>query len=202
MEPSTAEDTISAMCATGSMDELCDILGLPHGRANGGMAAPAAQSGPRPSTGAAGALPAASHRAAASPLAAAAAAGQYRSGQPSPLSTDAAAASPTQAHNGGAAGAPPGYMTYPDCPMTMQQNDASSSRSSLEDAMTLAAAQAGNPRQGGTFRSASGSSTLWPGRQLQLSIKIAGIHWWYRTRSHAAELTAGYYNTDKHDGYR
>ncbi|KAJ9518075.1 hypothetical protein QJQ45_009994 [Haematococcus lacustris] len=25
--------------------------------------------------------------------------------------------------------------------------------------------------------------------------------WWYRTRSHAAELTAGYYNTATHDGY-
>lgn len=25
--------------------------------------------------------------------------------------------------------------------------------------------------------------------------------WWYRSRSHAAELTAGYYNTATHDGY-
>jgi beta-amylase len=31
--------------------------------------------------------------------------------------------------------------------------------------------------------------------------KIAGIHWWYMTFAHAAELTAGYYNTYFHDGY-
>ena len=31
--------------------------------------------------------------------------------------------------------------------------------------------------------------------------KIAGIHWWYMTPSHAAELTAGYYNTINFDGY-
>ncbi|XVF52447.1 hypothetical protein PTKIN_Ptkin05aG0018900 [Pterospermum kingtungense] len=35
----------------------------------------------------------------------------------------------------------------------------------------------------------------------KLSAKIAGIHWHYRTRSHAAELTAGYYNTRYRDGY-
>ncbi|XP_058086026.1 beta-amylase 3, chloroplastic-like [Magnolia sinica] len=35
----------------------------------------------------------------------------------------------------------------------------------------------------------------------KLSIKVAGIHWHYRTRSHAAELTAGYYNTRYRDGY-
>lgn len=29
----------------------------------------------------------------------------------------------------------------------------------------------------------------------QLSLKCAGVHWWYNSRSHAAELTAGYYNT-------
>ena len=31
-------------------------------------------------------------------------------------------------------------------------------------------------------------------RGLQLSLKCAGVHWWYMTRSHAAELTAGYCN--------
>jgi len=36
---------------------------------------------------------------------------------------------------------------------------------------------------------------------IQLSLKIAGIHWWYRTRSHAAELTAGYYNAGDRCGY-
>ncbi|KAH9330641.1 hypothetical protein KI387_002749, partial [Taxus chinensis] len=34
-----------------------------------------------------------------------------------------------------------------------------------------------------------------------LVAKIAGIHWWYRTDSHAAELTAGYYNTAYRNGY-
>ncbi|XP_058751973.1 beta-amylase 3, chloroplastic-like [Vicia villosa] len=36
---------------------------------------------------------------------------------------------------------------------------------------------------------------------VKLSGKIAGIHWHYRSRSHAAELTAGYYNTRHTDGY-
>ncbi|GFR39716.1 hypothetical protein Agub_g197, partial [Astrephomene gubernaculifera] len=39
------------------------------------------------------------------------------------------------------------------------------------------------------------------GHGLHLALKIAGIHWWYRSRSHAAELTAGYYNVDGRDGY-
>ena len=39
------------------------------------------------------------------------------------------------------------------------------------------------------------------GTGAKLSGKIAGIHWHYRTRSHAAELTAGYYNTRYRDGY-
>lgn len=37
--------------------------------------------------------------------------------------------------------------------------------------------------------------------EAKLSAKIAGIHWHYTTRSHAAELTAGYYNTRSRDGY-
>ena len=36
---------------------------------------------------------------------------------------------------------------------------------------------------------------------VEVSVKVAGIHWHYGTRSHAAELTAGYYNTRHHDGY-
>jgi len=32
--------------------------------------------------------------------------------------------------------------------------------------------------------------------------QVAGIHWWYKTESHAAELTAGYYNLCQRDGYR
>lgn len=29
------------------------------------------------------------------------------------------------------------------------------------------------------------------GPPVDLTLKVAGVHWWYRTRSHAAELTAG-----------
>lgn len=29
------------------------------------------------------------------------------------------------------------------------------------------------------------------GPPVDLTMKVAGVHWWYRTRSHAAELTAG-----------
>lgn len=39
-------------------------------------------------------------------------------------------------------------------------------------------------------------------RGVLLSLKIAGVHWWYHTPSHAAELTAGYYNTSDKDGYQ
>ena len=35
----------------------------------------------------------------------------------------------------------------------------------------------------------------------QIGAKLAGVHWWWKTASHAAELTAGYYNTWFHDGY-
>lgn len=36
---------------------------------------------------------------------------------------------------------------------------------------------------------------------VKVGIKLAGVHWCYRTPSHAAELTAGYYNTAGRDGY-
>ena len=29
------------------------------------------------------------------------------------------------------------------------------------------------------------------GPPVDLTLKVAGVHWWFRTRSHAAELTAG-----------
>ena len=32
------------------------------------------------------------------------------------------------------------------------------------------------------------------GNSVALSMKVAGIHWWYLDSSHTAELTAGYYN--------
>lgn len=36
---------------------------------------------------------------------------------------------------------------------------------------------------------------------VTLVAKIGGIYWWYKTVSHPAELTAGYYNTQDRDGY-
>ena len=38
--------------------------------------------------------------------------------------------------------------------------------------------------------------TLGGAAGVVLTIKVAGIHWHYAHRSHAAELTAGYFNTD------
>nr|VDD21365.1 unnamed protein product [Brassica oleracea] len=38
-------------------------------------------------------------------------------------------------------------------------------------------------------------------RPVMLVAKIGGIYWWYKTSSHPAELTAGYYNTALRDGY-
>ena len=37
--------------------------------------------------------------------------------------------------------------------------------------------------------------------QVDVALKVAGIHWWYKSRSHAAEMTAGYYNYLGRDGY-
>ncbi|OQR85664.1 beta-amylase, partial [Thraustotheca clavata] len=34
-----------------------------------------------------------------------------------------------------------------------------------------------------------------------LSIKVSGIHWWYNSYHHGAELTAGYYNTNNNNAY-
>ncbi|KAL6888599.1 hypothetical protein ACP4OV_009625 [Aristida adscensionis] len=36
---------------------------------------------------------------------------------------------------------------------------------------------------------------------VEIVVKIPSIYWWYRTASHAAELTAGYYNPTNRDGY-
>ncbi|KAI4334074.1 hypothetical protein L6164_018811 [Bauhinia variegata] len=40
------------------------------------------------------------------------------------------------------------------------------------------------------------------GCKVKLAAKVAGIHWWYKTENHAAELTSGYYNLNDRDGYR
>ncbi|XP_010255372.1 PREDICTED: beta-amylase 7-like isoform X2 [Nelumbo nucifera] len=34
-----------------------------------------------------------------------------------------------------------------------------------------------------------------------IAVKLSGIHWWYKTASHAAELTSGFYNPCNRDGY-
>jgi len=39
------------------------------------------------------------------------------------------------------------------------------------------------------------------GDRVNLAAKVAGLHWWYKTNSHAGELTAGYYNTNGHNAY-
>lgn len=35
----------------------------------------------------------------------------------------------------------------------------------------------------------------------RIAAKVSGIHWWYKTASHAAELAAGFYNPSNCDGY-
>ena len=40
------------------------------------------------------------------------------------------------------------------------------------------------------------AAEVFTGSGVRLALKRAGIHWWYRTRSHAAELTTGYYNVE------
>ncbi|CAO2839451.1 unnamed protein product [Amaranthus hypochondriacus] len=47
----------------------------------------------------------------------------------------------------------------------------------------------------------SSATEIFRGKGVKISVKIAGIHWHYGTRSHAPELTAGYYNTRFRDGY-
>ncbi|KAL2925860.1 Beta-amylase 8 [Bienertia sinuspersici] len=37
--------------------------------------------------------------------------------------------------------------------------------------------------------------------ETHIVVKIPAVYWWYRTPSHAAELTAGYYNPTNRDGY-
>lgn len=37
--------------------------------------------------------------------------------------------------------------------------------------------------------------------KTELAVKVSGIHWWYGTPSHAAENTAGYYNTNGNNAY-
>lgn len=41
-----------------------------------------------------------------------------------------------------------------------------------------------------------------PCSQPNMMLQVSGIHWWFKDDSHAAELTAGYYNLKDRDGYR
>ncbi|OVA02276.1 Glycoside hydrolase [Macleaya cordata] len=47
----------------------------------------------------------------------------------------------------------------------------------------------------------SSAQSIFQSTGVKISVKVAGIHWHYGTRSHAPELTAGYYNTRFRDGY-
>lgn len=44
------------------------------------------------------------------------------------------------------------------------------------------------------------AETIFRGLEVNLSGKVAGVYWHYRTLSHPSELTAGYYNTSIRDG--
>jgi beta-amylase len=62
--------------------------------------------------------------------------------------------------------------------------------------------QHGRPRDITSVREASDGGSLYVFEPAaKLSIKLAGVHWWFKSRAHAAELTAGYYNTRERDGY-
>ncbi|OMO91330.1 Glycoside hydrolase, family 14 [Corchorus capsularis] len=37
--------------------------------------------------------------------------------------------------------------------------------------------------------------------ETKIIVKVPAVYWWYKTSSHAAELTAGYYNPTNQDGY-
>ncbi|KAL9232588.1 hypothetical protein vseg_007685 [Gypsophila vaccaria] len=46
------------------------------------------------------------------------------------------------------------------------------------------------------------ANNVFCGCKVKIAAKVSGLHWWYRHDSHAAELTAGYYNLRDRDGYR
>lgn len=50
-------------------------------------------------------------------------------------------------------------------------------------------------------RVASAASEAFAGSGVRLNAKLPGIHWMYDSCAHAAELTAGFYNTCERDGY-
>eukprot|EP00475_Leptophrys_vorax_P023486 TRINITY_DN3211_c0_g1_i1.p1 TRINITY_DN3211_c0_g1~~TRINITY_DN3211_c0_g1_i1.p1 ORF type:complete len:290 (-),score=71.73 TRINITY_DN3211_c0_g1_i1:211-1080(-) len=42
---------------------------------------------------------------------------------------------------------------------------------------------------------------VFSGTGIEIAAKISGVHWWYNTNHHAAELTAGYNNVNGHNFY-
>lgn len=36
---------------------------------------------------------------------------------------------------------------------------------------------------------------------ILIAEQLPGVHWWYKTASHPAELTSGFYNSSNRDGY-
>nr|BAA02286.1 beta-amylase [Ipomoea batatas] len=46
------------------------------------------------------------------------------------------------------------------------------------------------------------ANKVFVGLRVNIAAKVSGIHWWYNHVSHAAELTAGFYNVAGRDGYR
>lgn len=51
------------------------------------------------------------------------------------------------------------------------------------------------------FNTSDGGSLFVFDPAVRLSIKLAGVHWWFKSKSHAAENTAGYYSTCYRNGY-
>ncbi|KAL0030883.1 hypothetical protein WJX77_011689 [Trebouxia sp. C0004] len=102
------------------------------------------------------------------------------------------------------------HDTEPPLASTRQQRPMSGHASGHPDSMhfrppdkqDFSAAQSAAALEVSAATQAQGRSQWQPaGRPVEVSLKIAGVHWWYNSRSHAAEMTAGYYNTEVHDGY-
>ena len=47
----------------------------------------------------------------------------------------------------------------------------------------------------------SAAQQIFPPAGVGIAAKVSGIHWWYDSHSHPAEVTAGYDNTDFNDAY-
>jgi len=70
------------------------------------------------------------------------------------------------------------------------------------DAACSVLSSRGRPRSVRETRETSDGGRLFMfERAVRLSVKLAGVHWWFKSRAHAAELTAGYYNTRDRNGY-